>query len=389
MDTTQKTIITLIKCAVMNERLDLPNNFDFEEVYSLAQKHSIEALIYDGAVRCGIEKNGQTMSKLLGKYCRMMLINEGQLQQIERIFHAFDEHGIHYMPLKGCTLKALYPKPELRTMGDADILIRLDQYVQIQSLMASLDFSAVKESDHELVWKNNKLYVELHKRLIPSYNKDFYAYFGDGWQLATQCEGTHYSMSAEDEFIYLFTHFAKHFRDGGIGCRHVLDLWIYLRANADMDEARIRAVMKELQLLEFYENIRRMIRVWFENQPADEKSVYMTDFIFESGSWGNHENRAASVNIRNTKHIDRRVSKRFYYIWTRFFPTVETIQYEYPILQKTRSILPVVWIARLFRKVFLERGAVKRKLREISALTPENIQNHHQAMQYLGLDYHF
>ena len=53
--------------------------------------------------------------------------------------------------------------------------------------MQNLGYSEGSESDHELIWrKGNKILIELHKRIIPSYNKDYYAYFGDGWQLATQ-----------------------------------------------------------------------------------------------------------------------------------------------------------------------------------------------------------
>lgn len=39
---------------------------------------------------------------------------------------AFDAGGIDYMPLKGSILKDLYPRHEMRMMGDADILIRME-----------------------------------------------------------------------------------------------------------------------------------------------------------------------------------------------------------------------------------------------------------------------
>ena len=44
------------------------------------------------------------------------------------------------MPLKGCNMKALYPSPELRVMGDADILIRVEQYDRIRPIIQSLGF---------------------------------------------------------------------------------------------------------------------------------------------------------------------------------------------------------------------------------------------------------
>jgi len=50
--------------------------------------------------------------------------------------------------------------------------------------MADLGYEELYESDHELVWNHDLMRIELHKRLIPSYNKDYYQYYGDGWQLA-------------------------------------------------------------------------------------------------------------------------------------------------------------------------------------------------------------
>ena len=58
-------------------------------------------------------------------------------------------------------------------------------------------------------------------------------------------------MTPEDEFIYLFTHFAKHYRDGGIGCRYVVDLWVFLRNNPTMDPEKIKRELDKLQLREF------------------------------------------------------------------------------------------------------------------------------------------
>ena len=37
-------------------------------------------------------------------------------------------------------MKALYPAPELRVMGDADVLIRLEQYEKIVPLMEKMGF---------------------------------------------------------------------------------------------------------------------------------------------------------------------------------------------------------------------------------------------------------
>ena len=273
-------------------------------------------------------------------------------------------------------------------MGDADILIRIDQYSRIKPILESLQFEEGQESDHELIWTTPALYLELHKRLIPSNNKDFFEYFGDGWQLAKVSQGTCYRMSPEDEFVFLFTHFAKHYRDGGIGLRHVTDLWVYLRAFPSMDNSYIRQKLEDLALLSFYDNILELIGCWYEDKPASEKTDFITEFIFNSGSWGDMESRVLSETvILNGENMISKVDGRFLYILQCIFPPRKRIQYEYPILNKLPIILPFGWIGRLVRKLVVERGAIVRKKRQLSALNPSNIQNKQEALQYVGLEY--
>ena len=58
----------------------------------------------------------------------------------------------------------------MRTMGDADILIKTEQYERIVPIMNRLGYLPGVESNHECVWdKKNMLHVELHKMLIQSY----------------------------------------------------------------------------------------------------------------------------------------------------------------------------------------------------------------------------
>ena len=311
------------------------------------------------------------------------------MREVNRICAAFDEKGIDYLPLKGCRMKRLYPRPELRVMGDADILIRLEQYEKIAPLMAELGFVQGPETDHELVWKSGALYLELHKHLIPSYNLDLYGYFGDGWQRAMRESGGCHVMTAEDEFIYLFTHFAKHFRDGGIGCRHVVDLWVYLRQNPQLDEAYVRAQLGQLQILEFYDNIRRLLAVWFDGAETDEKTELISCLIFDSGSFGRDEIRTLSRAVRDARSGGRHKSGRLVYAWQTAFPDVATLQEKYPVLQKAPWMLPAVWVYRPFYKIFAEPKTLKRQKDNLKALSDGNLDERRQLLRYVGLEYRF
>lgn len=386
MNTIQRGITTLLRSAITGEKLALPEDFYLADVLTEVNRHSIATLVYEGAVNCGMDKNTPEMQKLFQVYLKMLMTSEGQMREVKRLFAAFDEAGIDYMPLKGCNMKALYPKPELRAMGDADILIRLEQYEKVRSVMLELGFIEGKETDHELIWHGKQLFLELHKRIMPSYNKDFHGYFGDGWNLAKEKHGTRYSMIPEDEMVYLFTHFAKHYRDAGIGCRVVTDLWVYLRSHPNMDQQYIREELEKLHLAEFYGNMLRLMDVWFGDTPTDEMVDYMTSYIFVSGNRGDVDTFILSYSVRETKHT--RMSSRAHYFWTRLFPRVEELKKYDPILEKHIWLIPVIWIKRLVRKL-RNRESTATTVSNLKALDQSKVDERQKMLNYVGLDYNF
>ena len=383
MNVIQQGITALMASAVLQLPRPLPEGFDLQATLPWVRQHHIAALIYDGAERCGLTRREPAMAKLFQVYCNFLLVNEGQMRQLSRIFHAFEENGIDYMPLKGSNMKALYPKPEMRSMGDADILIRLEQYDRIEPVMRSLGFEQKYESDHELVWRSPELEVELHKHLIPSYNRDLYAYFGDGWQMAVPVSGSRWEMTPEDTFAFLFAHFAKHYRDGGIGSRYVLDLWVYLRAHPELDMERVMAALKELNLYKFYSNISQLMAVWFEGGQPDERTEFLTEFIFASGSWGNMEQRVVAESVRNMQRTGGRLS----YLWRMAFPGRKALQGKYPVLRKKPWLLPVVWLVRPGQKLLFERSSLARRKQVMDTMTQETLDTHRQMLKYVGLDH--
>ena len=192
MDDIKRGVLAIIGSALTGKKAELPEDFVFSKSVSIAKNHKIEVMFYYGALNCGFDKTDPLMKNLFLLVYQNIVISERQMRSMKEICSAFDEQGIDYLPLKGAVLKNIYPKPEMRSMGDADILIRMEQYSAIKTIMQKLEYKEITESDHEFIWNKLNVYIELHKRLIPSYNKDYYAYFGDGWELAKPENGTRY-----------------------------------------------------------------------------------------------------------------------------------------------------------------------------------------------------
>lgn len=389
MNTTQLGIIALIKSSVTQQPCALPEGFSIEEALPEIKRCNVVPMCYDGAVLCGISGTNPAMQQLFRGYCAALMTSERQMHEIKRLFAAFDEQGIDYMPLKGCRIKSLYPKPELRFMRDMDVLIRVEQRQELDSIMKELGYVREHDSDHEIVWNSSGLCVELHKRLIPSYDKDFYTRFGDGWNHAVHVEGSCYRMSEENEFIYLFTHFAKHYRNGGAGCRRLVDLWVYLRSHPDMDESLIRARLDKMKLLSYYYNIYNVIDTWFNDAPSNEKTEFISDYIFASGNFGTMENRSKYLGLLSMRHDGKSSGNKLQYLLRVIFPKREDLADNYPILRRYPWALPFVWVYRIFHKLFTDRKAFSAHSKVVSNMTEENLDEYEQIMRYVGLDFDF
>lgn len=385
MDSQQRAVIDIVYSAFTGEKISLPNDFDFSNGVKIAKRHKIEVMFYYGALNCGFEKNA-SMRELFMPVSVNIAADEQQVFSVKELFAAFDEQKIDYMPLKGVLLKNIYPKSEMRSMSDADILIKTEQYDKIRAVMLKLGYNAVLESDHELVWNRNSISIELHKRLIPSYNKDYYSYFGDGWRLAKVKNGTAYSMTDEDQLIYLFTHFAKHYRDGGIGIKHMTDLWVYRKSKPNLDEKYIKNELTALQLFDFYVNIKNTLSVWFDGKKEDPKTDFITDVIFNSGVYGTRDKHAVSDAVKLSKSTDKVKTKK---VFKLLFPSCRVLSVKYPCLKKAPFLLPFVWIYRIFTTVLFRSDKVKKQAQAIDKMNADNINDYRQSLNYVGLDFNF
>lgn len=402
MNTTQTGIITLIKSGITGKAHPLPEGFSIEEAHKEIMRHGIAPLAYTGAVNCGIPKTDTTMQQMFAIYIKQMLRSEAQMAEINRITSAFDQANIDYLPLKGIHMKQLYPKPELRQMGDADILIKEEQYPQAEQILKNLGFTFKNSNPHEHTWLSDALYLELHTHMFSFTLKDFYRYYGDGWKLAAD---DHTFKSPEDEFVYLFTHYAKHYRLGGIGLRHLTDLWVFKRTHPEIDDNKLTAILRDLGLFEFYTNTMDLIAHWFEG-PADAKGTsanagvsadanafakveFMSDYIFASGNWGTVQSHAVATAVQSIHDSGEQQYSKKKALIRAAFPPLTTMSVRYPILKKHPYLLPACWTARIGVAVFCRQKNIKHQWKTTQHVDTADIETFQEALDYVGLGFDF
>lgn len=389
MNTLQQGIITLIKSALTGQKLALPAEFSLETADKPVRSQGLLPLVYQGAYLCGIDGKSEIMQRYQKQYFRVLLRSEQQMRAAEGVFRAFDENGIDYLPLKGCVLKNLYPHPEMRVMGDADILIRKEQQDRIKAVMEQLGFREEAISSYDTHWVNESLLAELHHSLFADDQEDLCRYFGDCWSIAVKGAGNRYTFTEEDTFVYIFAHMTKHFRFGGIGARQIVDLFVYRQAHPQMDEARIEQIMEQIHLLDFYRNIRKLLSVWFEDAPEDPVSDFITAYIFSGGNWGTAENLLYAQELLRAKQAGRIGHSRFRSVLRAIFPKLDHMQHSYNILYRHPWLCPIFWVVRWGDILLHRRQNIRKKGKIVLSISDEGITEHQKALNYMGLDYRF
>ncbi len=381
----ERGTISLIKSALSNTCAEITEDYDFNKAYELSVAQQIVPIIYYGALGVkGFDKL-EISKKFLLATAKLTAYSANQLELIDAVFSSFNQNGIDHLKLKGTVLKKMYPYPEMRMMSDADILIKESQYAKIEKIMLDLGFEKAYESDHELAWRKNGFLIELHRRLMPSYTEDYHSYYGDGWDKLEKCgeEGFEYRMNQNDEFIYNFTHFARHYRDGGVGIKFMTDFYVFFEKHKELDMNYIEDELEKMELTRFWQNTKKLINVWFYGEEGDEVSDFITAKIFASDTYGTHLGKLEAEAARLSQGGgSKKVKKKKF--WNAVFPNFTTMKILYPVLKRMPILLPFMWIWRIIDRLIFKRKRVK-----IETVSDEAIDRYNLELDYVGLPYGF
>ena len=386
------TVISIKRKMGTNEKVNIGDKLDWQKVLYLSKKHRISILLYYGIANSEINVPKDDFFILERYALNSAVISKKQLFAISQLLTEFENNGIDYMPVKGSVLKMLYPKAELRPMGDADILIKVDQYDKIKPILEKIGYEFSAESLCEIIWKKKgKLYLELHKTLVPENVEDYYVHFGTGWENAIKSEGYEhkFELSQEDHYLFIFAHFARHYRAAGIGIKHIVDIWLYNKIYGNMDYDYINKRLEEIGIKEFHKNVLQTLEVWFENKQDTSMSDFITSIIFSSGAFGRRSKAILSEAVKlKGKNGDVNLAKRSKLGWLIFYP-YKFMCLKYPVLKKAPILLPFFWVIRILNALLFKKDKVEKYLGNIKAMEDKEIEEYRQALNFVGLDFNF
>lgn len=240
-------LLTLLRNAINGESRVLPSLADWPQLMAQARIHGVEPLAYDAALRLPAD---QQPDKQLAVQMKQVCLYQMQQQQIwlpriRKAVEALRSAGVEPVLLKGFGLADLYPKPYLRSWGDADIWVGVSNY--------HAGCKAVREAfpeaiHHDQEYEELKHYsivfpdgnpIELHRVSMdfPTPDEDCYwqtlevpaMSYGAGEDGQNCIDGLIRTPREPMNILFVFLHAWEHFCGTGMPLKQVLDMAMLVR----------------------------------------------------------------------------------------------------------------------------------------------------------------
>ena len=351
MTNEQSILLSVLRDAVhgaVTERFDA----DWDGLYQLAQRHQVTGLVYS---QCASFCPDERFSRA---YYRAIFRHSTLFAEYEEIAAELRARGIDFFLVKGFEVSKYYPIPELRTMGDLDLIVP-DREGAAAVLEERGYRSDNRLPDHEWAYFGRLTELELHSRLAyeePINTPEILRFF-NRWE-------PYISDGAADvsfHFLYLLLHLRKHFMVSGVGIRQFLDIAMTIRYCDALNWPWIRAQLAELKLIDYAETVFALLECWFGvaapiAYPRLEQAFIeeATQKIMKNGVFGFDD----PDNRKNHQINTIRSSGRLGRAWNTFrgavFPSYKSLidAEQYAFLAGRRWLLPVAWVYRFFYCIF-------------------------------------
>ena len=367
MNLIQEQIIDLLNASIHNTvpKLDYSKNVEWDNLINEANAHSITGLLYPALKNI---KDNNISKEVIDKLKRYTF-NEaiGQSNHIKRtadILSLFNENNIPVIVLKGLVVREYYPKPDLRTMCDSDVIIHKNDLEKVRKLLLEKGFVEEEDAGHHIAFLNNSFNLEVHWTLAnESFRKGQECFQEKIWDDAMKIKvgGVDtLSLSLEDLALHLCAHMASHMAISGFGVRQLADLVLLVEHKGneiDWDEFKDKA--KKSGLTQFSTGMFKVCNYLFDmeipkqlnikNSRNDEEIIKLVvNDIFTGGVYGQRDlsfSFRAQVGYDIDDDSTFSMLKRYIQV---ILPPISKLSDRYAYAKKYKILLPAAWIHHIY-----------------------------------------
>lgn len=382
----EKCLIAIIRDAILNENnAEIPKEIDIELLGKIAEMHKISSILYPI-----LEKKGIKNAKMRAEFNYWLTVETNQQVFLDILRERLEAEKIRFICIKGAYIRTLYPETYMRSSTDLDIFVDDENTERVREIMQDLGCEVIRFShklqDDAYAW-GNFVHIEIHRRLI---NKTYL------WSQKCQeivgrtfpkKEGSYeYVMSAEDFYLHMIAHMAKHLKYSGCGIRMVLDVWIYLRRLGDtLDRDILNERLKDCGLDIFEREIVKLVDYWFCGKDADIKTKALARYIFGSGLFGSNKQYFATELATIAGNGGSVKSGTVKKLMKNIFTPYTDMAIYYPKLQKYPILLPYYWFVKNMRVLLFRRNRIKEVITSYDGIEVDDAKNIAEFKKSIGL----
>lgn len=374
MNESQKMLIELSKTAIYRKKIDIKNqSFNWNEIIEEAKEHDVKGLIYTAINKRDSYLVGEELYENLKRETLFTaLYQKNHINRVSFVLNKLRRADIKVIVLKGLVIRYLYPNPDLRTMGDSDILIHKNDLYKVKSILKKLGYIEKNFTDYHLEFEH-ELYsdIEVHWTLgkgdCISMLRDYDKQIWDKSIEVSIGESKALSLSVEDLCLYLFIHMRSHM-EKGFGIRQLCDITLFIEKERDsINWIGFLNSCKLIKCDKFIGTILSICNKLFElNIPSELESIlvgdeiiidYTINHIMSSGVHGkrNEINKIERIkkDIFYEKQLrEKGIIKKIIYV---IFPPISTLTKKYSYLSYTKLLAPIAYLQRIYEIVLCDK----------------------------------
>ena len=359
-------LLTLLRNAIDGESRALPSAPNWQVLTRQARVHGVEPLVYDAALRLPDE---QRPDKALATQMKQVCLYQMQQQtlwlpRIKAAVEALRKADIEPVLLKGFGLADLYPKPYLRSWGDADIWVGIKNYhAGCKALREAFPEAIHHDEEYEelkhygIVFPDGNA-IELHRVAMdfPTPEEDAYWQTLEVPAMSGRIQNSVFSIQKSEiseyryaldgliltpsepfNILFCFLHMWEHFCSSGMPFKQVLDIALLVKRDylPLSDEQRkiyddyLRANLKRFSVLEEWQLVAHVVDYVtdvqmplydkdFRNQMSDVRNQRFLERVLQEGQC-----RVKEYELGGTDRYDERERVKKLPVWRRKIMTLQ------------------------------------------------------------------
>ena len=309
---TQEAFFALVRGGLWEKDLQLSQfgKVDYDEVMLLAEEQSVV-----GLVTAGLEHVVDTkvphdkLIPFIGRTLQIEQRNKAMNEFIAKLVEKMRKAGIYALLAKGQSVAQCYEKPLWRSCGDVDFFLSDENYRKAKAFLIPKASSVDQEKGTHLGMTIDGWVVELHgdlhcrisSRIDKVMDKILEDCFYKGNVRSWLNGNTQvFLMAVENDVLFAFNHFLKHFYKEGLGLRQICDwcrlLWNY---REKLDLHLLESRLKQMGLVTEWKAFGTLAVDWLGMPPEampmfeeshrwSKKANRIIDFIMMSGNMGHN-----------------------------------------------------------------------------------------------------